>query len=188
MPKYLDFLSFQGWRIEMEDAHSAVIGLPDVGERVAWFAVFDGHAGSRVSAHCAQHLLECVLAAAGFKVGSVVIQSWCLCSKRQLEVKSDGCHNQDRHVQALEQGLRVVPDPVLYHMWRTALCRLTHTKPFFTRLALFTCRHHDLGCTSIIDRLTCGCLLNISLPFLTQKTDLDFFFKFGRLHSTDFTL
>lgn len=59
--------SMQGWRIEMEDAHSAVLGLPDVGEKVAWFAVFDGHAGSRVSAHCARHLLDCVMAAEDFK-------------------------------------------------------------------------------------------------------------------------
>jgi len=40
--------SMQGWRIEMEDAHSAVLGIPDVGENVSWFAVFDGHAGSRL--------------------------------------------------------------------------------------------------------------------------------------------
>jgi len=52
----------------MEDAHSAVIGLPESGmDKVAWFAVFDGHAGSRVSAHCARHLLDCILAAEGFK-------------------------------------------------------------------------------------------------------------------------
>ena len=59
--------SMQGWRIEMEDAHSAIIGLPDIGEKVSWFAVFDGHAGSRVSAHCANHLLDCVTASQSFK-------------------------------------------------------------------------------------------------------------------------
>ena len=52
--------SMQGWRIEMEDAHSAVIGIPDQKENVSWFAVFDGHAGSRVSAHCSHHLLDCI--------------------------------------------------------------------------------------------------------------------------------
>ena len=52
--------SMQGWRIEMEDAHSAIIGIPDVGENISWFAVFDGHAGSRVSAHCSDHLLDCI--------------------------------------------------------------------------------------------------------------------------------
>ncbi|XP_023331879.1 protein phosphatase 1A [Eurytemora carolleeae] len=40
--------SMQGWRIEMEDAHSAIIGIPDQKETVSWFGVFDGHAGSRV--------------------------------------------------------------------------------------------------------------------------------------------
>jgi protein phosphatase 1B len=53
--------SMQGWRIEMEDAHSALIGIPDIGDKVCWFAVFDGHAGSRVSAHCAKHLLDCIV-------------------------------------------------------------------------------------------------------------------------------
>jgi len=52
--------SMQGWRIEMEDAHSAIIGIPDQKETVSWFAVFDGHAGSRVSAHCSHHLLDCI--------------------------------------------------------------------------------------------------------------------------------
>ena len=43
----------------MEDAHSAVIGIPDQ-DTVSWFAVFDGHSGSGVSAHSSQHLLECI--------------------------------------------------------------------------------------------------------------------------------
>merc|ERR1712088_1065611 len=59
--------SMQGWRIEMEDAHSAVIGLPEVGENISWFAVFDGHAGSRVSAHCSTHLLESISSMDDFK-------------------------------------------------------------------------------------------------------------------------
>jgi len=58
--------SMQGWRIEMEDAHSAVIGIPDQKENVSWFAVFDGHAGSRVSAHCSHHLLDCIRASDDF--------------------------------------------------------------------------------------------------------------------------
>lgn len=59
--------SMQGWRIEMEDAHSAIIGIPDIGENVSWFAVFDGHAGSRVSAHCSDHLLDCISSVEDFK-------------------------------------------------------------------------------------------------------------------------
>jgi len=58
--------SMQGWRIEMEDAHTAVIGIPDQKETVSWFAVFDGHAGSRVSAHCSHHLLDCIRATDDF--------------------------------------------------------------------------------------------------------------------------
>ena len=59
--------SMQGWRIEMEDAHSAVIGIPEINENIAWFAVFDGHAGSRVSAHCSTHLLESISTFDDFK-------------------------------------------------------------------------------------------------------------------------
>lgn len=62
----------QGWRVEMEDAHRAVTGLssggPDGNPLNDWsyFAVFDGHAGAKVSAHCAQNLLDCVLQSDGF--------------------------------------------------------------------------------------------------------------------------
>ena len=50
--------SMQGWRVEMEDAHSAVIGLPYGLKEWSFFAVFDGHAGSKVAKYCAQNLLE----------------------------------------------------------------------------------------------------------------------------------
>jgi len=59
--------SMQGWRLEMEDAHSAVIGIPDIGDNISWFAVFDGHAGSRVSYHCSNHLLECISSSGQFR-------------------------------------------------------------------------------------------------------------------------
>lgn len=41
--------AMQGWRIEMEDAHCAVMGLPGTLKDWAFFAVFDGHAGEKVS-------------------------------------------------------------------------------------------------------------------------------------------
>jgi protein phosphatase 1B len=59
--------SMQGWRLEMEDAHSALIGLPDIGDNLSWFAVFDGHAGSRVSYHCSNHLLDCISSSHEFR-------------------------------------------------------------------------------------------------------------------------
>ncbi len=51
--------SMQGWRVEMEDAHSAVIGLPSLKEW-SFFAVFDGHAGAKVSAYCSKKLVEAI--------------------------------------------------------------------------------------------------------------------------------
>lgn len=50
--------SMQGWRVEMEDAHSTVIGLPGVLSEWSFFAVFDGHAGSKVAGYCAENLLD----------------------------------------------------------------------------------------------------------------------------------
>ncbi|XP_066480657.1 protein phosphatase 1B isoform X1 [Tiliqua scincoides] len=50
--------SMQGWRVEMEDAHTAVVGIPHGLEEWSFFAVYDGHAGSRVANYCSNHLLE----------------------------------------------------------------------------------------------------------------------------------
>ncbi|ELW47292.1 Protein phosphatase 1B [Tupaia chinensis] len=50
--------SMQGWRVEMEDAHTAVVGIPHGLEDWSFFAVYDGHAGSRVANYCSTHLLE----------------------------------------------------------------------------------------------------------------------------------
>lgn len=87
-------VSMQGWRVEMEDSHSAVIGLSEelkgmhVNIRIlvvpgkpktflfnhsislsdwSYFAVFDGHCGSIVSAHCANHLLPTIIETDDFK-------------------------------------------------------------------------------------------------------------------------
>ncbi|XP_033859188.2 protein phosphatase 1B-like isoform X2 [Acipenser ruthenus] len=50
--------SMQGWRVEMEDAHTAVLGIPHGLDNWSFFAVYDGHAGSRVANYCSKHLLE----------------------------------------------------------------------------------------------------------------------------------
>uniref|UniRef100_A0A8C4NN46 Protein phosphatase, Mg2+/Mn2+ dependent, 1Bb n=1 Tax=Eptatretus burgeri TaxID=7764 RepID=A0A8C4NN46_EPTBU len=55
--------SMQGWRVEMEDAHTALIGLPVGLKNWSFFAVYDGHAGSRVATYCSEHLLENIIAA-----------------------------------------------------------------------------------------------------------------------------
>ncbi|XP_018119848.1 protein phosphatase, Mg2+/Mn2+ dependent 1B S homeolog isoform X3 [Xenopus laevis] len=50
--------SMQGWRVEMEDAHTAAVGIPRGLDDWSFFAVYDGHAGSRVANYCSSHLLE----------------------------------------------------------------------------------------------------------------------------------
>uniref|UniRef100_A0A1B6DLZ6 PPM-type phosphatase domain-containing protein n=1 Tax=Clastoptera arizonana TaxID=38151 RepID=A0A1B6DLZ6_9HEMI len=59
--------SMQGWRVEMEDAHCAITGLSEELQDWSFFAVFDGHAGARVSAHCAEHLLENIVSSEEFR-------------------------------------------------------------------------------------------------------------------------
>lgn len=58
--------SMQGWRVEMEDAHTAVIGLPSLKDW-SFFAVFDGHAGAKASAVCAEQLMEHIISSGDFQ-------------------------------------------------------------------------------------------------------------------------
>ena len=53
--------SMQGWRVDMEDAHSALVELPGNLKEWLYFAVFDGHAGSRISNYCSSELLESII-------------------------------------------------------------------------------------------------------------------------------
>jgi len=46
--------SMQGWRLEMEDAHVARVGME--GKDMAIFSVFDGHAGKLAAAHAAANV------------------------------------------------------------------------------------------------------------------------------------
>uniref|UniRef100_A0A8C7K8R3 Protein phosphatase 1A n=1 Tax=Oncorhynchus kisutch TaxID=8019 RepID=A0A8C7K8R3_ONCKI len=61
--------SMQGWRVEMEDAHTAVIGLPHGLDPWSFFAVYDGHAGSQVAKYCCEHLLEHITSNPDFQSG-----------------------------------------------------------------------------------------------------------------------
>ncbi|XP_031171441.1 protein phosphatase 1bb isoform X1 [Sander lucioperca] len=65
--------SMQGWRVEMEDAHTAVVGLPHGLTDWSFFAVYDGHAGSRVANYCSGHLLEHILSE-DFSSGSASVE------------------------------------------------------------------------------------------------------------------
>ncbi|XP_036437596.1 protein phosphatase, Mg2+/Mn2+ dependent, 1Ab isoform X2 [Colossoma macropomum] len=61
--------SMQGWRVEMEDAHTAVVGLPHGLSTWSFFAVYDGHAGSQVARYCCEHLLEHITSNPDFRGG-----------------------------------------------------------------------------------------------------------------------
>nr|XP_017101070.1 protein phosphatase 1B isoform X1 [Drosophila bipectinata]XP_017101071.1 protein phosphatase 1B isoform X1 [Drosophila bipectinata]XP_017101072.1 protein phosphatase 1B isoform X1 [Drosophila bipectinata]XP_017101073.1 protein phosphatase 1B isoform X1 [Drosophila bipectinata]XP_017101075.1 protein phosphatase 1B isoform X1 [Drosophila bipectinata]XP_017101076.1 protein phosphatase 1B isoform X1 [Drosophila bipectinata] len=64
--------SMQGWRCEMEDAYYARAGLGNALDDWSFFAVFDGHAGCKVSEHCAKHLLDSIVSTDEFIGGDHV--------------------------------------------------------------------------------------------------------------------
>ena len=45
----------QGWRISMEDGHTALLSLGDNDEN-SFFAVFDGHGGANIAHYCESKL------------------------------------------------------------------------------------------------------------------------------------
>ena len=65
----------QGWRISMEDAHSAVLELlpkdhPDAAahkSKLAFFGVYDGHGGDKVALFTGEHLHDIITKQATFK-------------------------------------------------------------------------------------------------------------------------
>ena len=58
--------SMQGWRIDMEDAHTALTALGSPFDTWSFFGVFDGHAGGKVSKFCSENLLNYVMNTAEF--------------------------------------------------------------------------------------------------------------------------
>ncbi|VDD88401.1 unnamed protein product [Enterobius vermicularis] len=50
----------QGWRINMEDAHTHLLAVPD-DNKAAFFAVYDGHGGSKVSQYAGIHLHKLIV-------------------------------------------------------------------------------------------------------------------------------
>ena len=49
--------AMQGWRMEMEDSHTCETDLKLL-PKSSFFAVFDGHAGAKVSQYCSENLLD----------------------------------------------------------------------------------------------------------------------------------
>lgn len=116
--------SMQGWRVEMEDAHSAVIGLPDGLKDWSFFAVFDGHAGANVSACCAEKLLESIISSEDFRS-----------STEENQVPSED--NVKRAIKsgflALDQRMRMMPEVQSGEdkSGSTAVCVLSSPKHLF---------------------------------------------------------
>lgn len=50
--------SMQGWRVDMEDAHTTVVSMKDALTKWSFFAVFDGHAGKIAAEICSKDLVE----------------------------------------------------------------------------------------------------------------------------------
>ncbi|XP_033833562.2 protein phosphatase, Mg2+/Mn2+ dependent, 1Na (putative) [Periophthalmus magnuspinnatus] len=59
--------SMQGWRAQMEDAHSCMPQLSGELKNWGYFAVFDGHAGTTVAQYCSKHLLDRMITTGGIK-------------------------------------------------------------------------------------------------------------------------
>ncbi|XP_002157385.3 probable protein phosphatase 2C T23F11.1 isoform X1 [Hydra vulgaris] len=63
--------SMQGWRINMEDAHTNILSMKE-DKDAAFFAVFDGHGGSHAAAYCGEHLHKYILGTEDYKLGDYV--------------------------------------------------------------------------------------------------------------------
>mmetsp|Transcript_6903 Transcript_6903/g.16453 ORF Transcript_6903/g.16453 Transcript_6903/m.16453 type:complete len:324 (+) Transcript_6903:187-1158(+) len=59
----------QGWRVDMEDAHTV---MPSIAgwDGFSFFGVYDGHGGSLVSKHVAEHILDEIRSHGGAEAGS----------------------------------------------------------------------------------------------------------------------
>lgn len=63
--------SMQGWRTSMEDAHTHILSLPD-DPGTAFFAVYDGHGGAKVSEYAGKHLHKYVTKQDTYLAGDIV--------------------------------------------------------------------------------------------------------------------
>lgn len=75
--------SMQGWRLSMEDAHSAILDLhheatqnnngktSDIGSRLSFFGVYDGHGGSKISEFTGEHIHKIIARQETFEKGDI---------------------------------------------------------------------------------------------------------------------
>lgn len=62
--------SMQGWRINMEDAHTHILSLPEDKE-ASFFAVYDGHGGANVAQYAGCKAHEKIVNTAAYKKGDI---------------------------------------------------------------------------------------------------------------------
>lgn len=60
----------QGWRINMEDAHTQLLNLHN-DKNAAFFAVYDGHGGSKVAEYAGIHLHERIFSQQSYKENNI---------------------------------------------------------------------------------------------------------------------
>ena len=63
--------SMQGWRINMEDAHTHILSLAPEDPEAAFFAVYDGHGGAKVAHYAGDHLHQAILSQKEYKDGDI---------------------------------------------------------------------------------------------------------------------
>ena len=106
--------AMQGWRVGMEDAHTAMISLPQNHE-ISFWGVFDGHAGSATSSYCAKNLLDNVMANTDSSSGgNASVDSAGGVSSNNSSSSSNGIS-----VENLQRGLRngfLKLDQILYSL------------------------------------------------------------------------
>lgn len=66
---HVGLAAMQGWRVDMEDAHTIKLGL-DGAPDYSWFAVFDGHGGSLISQRSSEMLVGKIQGTAAWKSGT----------------------------------------------------------------------------------------------------------------------
>jgi serine/threonine protein phosphatase PrpC len=76
--------SMQGWRGEMEDAHTILLTLPNH-EGVGFFGVYDGHCGNVASTYCDQNMWRYIDQLANFQDQHSIVQKVIECDQYFLE-------------------------------------------------------------------------------------------------------
>ncbi|XP_015784836.1 probable protein phosphatase 2C T23F11.1 [Tetranychus urticae] len=61
----------QGWRVSMEDAHTHILDLSSTDQTASFFAVYDGHGGTRVANYAGKHLHDIIMSQSAFEAGEV---------------------------------------------------------------------------------------------------------------------